>query len=348
VYYLRSNGPSGEVGPNSLNNSSLFIYNSLQYSQIFNDIRPQGINLINFNRASQITFTNTTPSSKFSYQEDVKSIKENAKNTYKTQYRLINSLDFENFIKKNFSNLIQDVKVVNNNSYVSEHLNYFKELGLSKPNLDSRILFNQISFGDACNFNNIYIYCAPKIPNNESKKFSKFLNIGLKEKIKNALEPLKVITSEIIFQDPVYVSVGLGVSTTEEINNKNLYPEIINETKLIIKKTNQSFISDSLIKENIVRLIFNYFDGLKIGEKIDIEYLNSNILKINGVESFYTERTINNTKIQINGFSFLVYNPVYSGFGEDIRIITQSLILPYFKVAYYDDFDVLMKNIVIE
>lgn len=348
VYYLRSEGPNGEVGPNALNGSLMTIYNSLLYSEIMSQVRPSGINVLSFEESIQLGITNSVPSSKFNYQEDSKSIKENAKNTYKTQYRLINSNDYENFIKKNFSNLVQDVKVVDNNSYISEHLNYFNTLGLSQPNLDSRILFNQINFSNSCNFNNVYIYCIPKIPQNEKTSYNNFLNIGLKNKIKDMLNPIKVITSEIVFQDPVFVSVGLGVSTSEEINGNLLYPEIISETKLMIKKLNQSFISDNSIKEGVINLFANYFKDQKFGKKIDLDYLNSNMYRINGVESFACERIINTQSIRIDGFSFLVYNPIYANSNEDIRIITQSIFLPYFKSSYYDSLEILAKNIVIE
>ncbi len=348
VYYLKSDGPSGEVGPNSLNGSRIFFYNSQLYSEIINQVRPTGINVLDLEEALQLSFINVLPSSKFSYQEDSKSIKENARNTYKTQYRLVNSSDFENFIKKNFSNLIQDVKVLDNNTYISKHLSYFSDLGLRQPNLDSRILFNQVNFSNSCNFNNVHVYCIPKVPQNENTPFNKYLNVGLKNKIKNALDPIKIITSQIVFQDPVFFSVGLGVSTSEEITNKNLYPEIINETKLRVKKNNQSFISDNLIREGIVNLFFNYFEDRKLGKKIDLEFLNSNILKINGVESFSCERNINGQIVKIDGLSLLVYNPIYSNPEEDIQIITQSLFLPEFKASYYENFDVLSKNIIVE
>lgn len=348
VYYLKSDGPNGEVGPNALDGSRLFLYNSQLYSEIIGQVRPSGINILDLEESIQLSFTNSVPSSKFNYQEDSKSIKENAKNTYKTQYRLVNNTDFENFIKKNFSNLIQDVKVINNNSYVTGHLAYFDNLGLSQPNLDSRILFNQVNFANSCNFNNIYVYCIPKVPRNENSPFNNYLNIGLKNKIKDALDPLKVITSEVVFQDPVFVSVGLGVSTSEEITNRALYPEIISETRLVIKKTSQAFISDNLIRENIVNLFSDYFSDQKLGKKIDLDYLNSNIYRINGIESFACERTINGQNVRINGLSFLVYNPIYSNPSEDIQIITQSLSLPDFKASYYDNLDVLNRSIIIE
>ncbi len=348
VFYLKSDGPNGEAGPNVLNGSRLFTYDTELYSDIMNQIRPTGIKILNLSEAAQLNFTNSLPSSKFTYQEDSKSIKNNARNTYKTQYRLINSTDFENYIKNNFSNLIQDVKVVNNNDYVSGHLQYLNEIGLSEPNLDSRILFNQVNFSNSCNFNNVNCYCIPKIPQNETANFNKFLSVGLKNRIKDALNPLKILTSEIVFQDPVYIEVGIGIASSDEINNTRLYPEIISETKLIIKKRNQSFISNNSIVENIVNVFKNFFDNQSLGKTIQIDTLNTGLLGINGIESFSTERTVNGQKINVNGLSLMVFNPVYSAPEEDIQIINQSLILPFFKAPYYGNYDVLKGNIVIE
>ena len=348
VFYLKSDGPNGEAGPNVLNGSRMFIYNTELYSDIMGQIRPTGINLLDLSEAAQLNFTNSLPSSKFTYQEDSKSIKNNARNTYKTQYRLINSTDFENYIKNNFSNLIQDVKVVNNSDYISGHLQYLNQIGLSEPNLDSRILFNQVNFSNSCNFNNVNCYCIPKIPQNETSNFNKFLSVGLKNRIKDALNPLKILTSEIVFQDPVYVEVGIGVASSDEINNMKLYSEIVSETKLVIKKKNQSFISNSSIVENIVNVFRNFFDNQSLGKTIEIDTINTSLLAINGIESFSTERTVNDQKIVVNGLSMLVFNPVYSAPEEDIQIINQSLILPFFKAPYYGNYDVLRGNIVIE
>jgi hypothetical protein len=348
IYFLKSDGPSGEVGPNVLDGTRLFLYNSDLYSEIMNEIRPTGMNMLTFNDAVQLNFTNNLPSSKFTYQEDSKSIKNNARNTYKTQYRLVNASDFENYIKKNFANLIQDVKVVNNESYVNEHLEYLNKIGLSKPNLDSRILFNQINFSNSCNFNNVNVYCIPKIPQNEISNINKFLSIGLKNKIKSSIETIKVLTSEIVFQDPVYMAFGLGVSSLEELNNKNLYPEIVDETILKIKKKTQAFTSDSLMIENIVNIFKNYFDDQTLGKKIDIEYLTTQLFSVNGVDSFSTERSVNGQTISVNGISFLSYNPIYFGPDEDISIVTQSLVLPFFKAAYFVDYEKLKNSISIE
>lgn len=348
VFYLKSDGPNGEAGSNVLNGSRLFIYNTQLYSEIMSQIRAAGSNILNISEAAQLNFENNLPSSKFTYQEDSKSIKNNARNTYKTQYRLINSTDFENYIKNNFSNLIQDVKVVNNTDYVEGHLQYLNEIGLSEPNLDSRILFNQINFSNSCNFNNVNCYCIPKIPQNETANFNKFLSVGLKNRIKDSLNQIKILTSEIVFQDPVYMEVGIGVASSDEINNKKLYPEIVSESKLVIKKKGQSFISDSSIVENIVNAFKSFFDNQTLGKTIEIDKINTSILGINGIESFFTQRVVNGETIVINGLSLMVFNPIYSAPEEDIQIINQSLILPFFKSPYYGNYDVLKGNIVIE
>jgi len=348
VFYLKSDGPNGEAGPNVLNGSRLFIYDTQLYSEIASQVRSTGTNILNISEASQLNFENNLPSSKFTYQEDSKSIKNNARNTYKTQYRLINSTDFENYIKNNFSNLIQDVKVVNNTDYVEGHLQYLNEIGLSEPNLDSRILFNQINFSNSCNFNNVNCYCIPKIPQNETANFNKFLSVGLKNRIKDSLNRIKILTSEIVFQDPVYMEVGIGVASSDEINNKRLYPEIVSESKLVIKKKGQSFISDSSIVENIVNAFKSFFDNQTLGKTIEIDKINTSILGINGIESFFTKRVVNGETIVINGLSLMVFNPIYSAPKEDIQIINQSLILPFFKSPYYGNYDVLKGNIVIE
>jgi hypothetical protein len=313
-----------------------------------NEIRPTGMNMLTFNDAIALNVVNNLPSSKFTYQEDSKSIKNNARNTYKTQYRLVNASDFENYIKKNFSNLIRDVKVVNNERYVNEHLEYLNKIGLSEPNLDSRILFNQINFSNSCNFNNVNVYCIPKIPQNEVSNINKFLSIGLKNKIKSSINTIKILTSEIVFQDPVYMAFGLGVSSLEEVNNRNLYPEIIDETILKIKKKTQAFTSDSLMIENIVNIFKNYFDDQALGKKIDLEYLNGQLFSVNGVESFSTERTVNGQTISVNGISLLTYNPIYFAPEEDISIVTQSFVLPFFKAAYFSDYEKFKNSISIE
>ena len=115
-----------------------------------------------------------------------------------------------------------------------------------------------------------------------------------------------------------------------------------------IKKNPSSFASNDSIKENIVNVFANYFNDQKLGKLIDIQNLNSSIFAVNGVESFSTERTLNDQNISVNGLSFMIYNHIYFEPNEDIGIVTQSFQLPFFKASYYENYDALRNNIIIE
>jgi len=168
VYYLKSDGTRGEVGPNAINNNTLFLYNTPQFNAIYNNIKTQQ-NYITSPEAALLQITNSSPSTLFSTLENSENIRNNAANTFKTQYRLITTQDFETYIKANFNNLIFDVKAVNNWDYLAEHMRYLYSIGLKAPNNDSRVLLNQVMFADSCDFNNIYIYLVPKIQNTNNK-----------------------------------------------------------------------------------------------------------------------------------------------------------------------------------
>lgn len=339
VYYLKSDGGPGAIGPNVLNGNRLFLMNTPQFNQIFNDIKtPQ--NYITSTQAANLQFTNPYASTTFSDLENVDDIRNNAANTFKTQYRLITTSDFETFIKTNFGNLIFDTKVVNNWDYTADHLRYLYNIGLKAPNLDSRILYNQVNFADSCDFNNIYIYLVPKIQKTDSTLVNNnFLSVGLKTFIENKVRPYKMTTSEIIIMDPVYVAVGLGVASNSEITGKLLTPDLITSTTLNVGRSPDSRISENEIKNRVVTTVKNYFDvaNVKLGQKIDLDFLNTSLLNIEGVETITTSRTINNQLIEKSGLSFLFFNPVYSEPTEDIQIVNQNLVLPYFKIPYLYD-----------
>jgi hypothetical protein len=44
----------------------------------------------------------------------------------------------------------------------------------------------------------------------------------------------------------------------------------------------------------------------------------------------------------------MIYNPIYYAPKEDIKIINQSLTLPFFKTSFYENYDVLKNSIIIE
>ena len=347
VYYLKSDGTRGEVGPNTINNNSLFLYSTPQFNTIFNNIKTLQ-NYITAPQAATLKFTNSTPSTLFSNLETSESIRNNAANTFKTQYRLITTQDFETYIKANFNNLIFDVKVVNNWDYLAEHVRYLYSIGLKAPNNDSRVLFNQVMFADSCDFNNIYIYLVPKIQKPLIERINNnFLSTGLKTLVTDSLQNIKMTTSEVIPMDPVYTAFGIGVASNAEINNSELTPSIIDETSLVIGRAVSSRFSENELKNQILTLIKNYFDikNVKLGQTVDINTLTTQILSIDGVTSVNTVRIANNQEIKRIGLSFLAFNPIYSNPKEDIQIINQTYSLPYFKIPYLFNGDTLLNQI---
>lgn len=350
VFYLRSDGTRGEIGANVLDGNDLFLYNSTTFNTIFNDIKNLYTTYLTPQQALTLNFTNDIASTTFGSLESSASMRQNAPNFFKTLNRLITTTDFENYIKANFSNIINDVRVVNNWSYLAEHVRYLYNIGLNSPNTDSRVLYNQVAFADSCDFNNIYVYIVPKFDTPNSYRIkNNFLSTGLKDNIVNSLQDVKMTTAEIIPMDPVYIAFGVGLASNAEINNKILTPEIINQTQLVIVRNNSSYYSESEIKNQVINIIKDQFSpaNTSLGQIVDITSLTTKILNIEGVDSLYTTRTVNEQTLRSANLAFIAFNPVYSEPTEDIQQITQNVSLSYFKIPYLYNDDTLSSQIVV-
>lgn len=330
IYYLQSDGKAGEVGPNTLNNNQLFLYNTQQFSQIQANTTTSGSNLINPSQSSYLTFTNTNASTQYSDKEDVDSIKTNAVNTFQSQYRLITTTDIENYIVQNFSNIICSVFAVNNFTYLNGHINYLIQLGITQPNRDSRVLLNQVKFATSCNFNNIYVYAVPNINQVTSLTTrTNYLNTSQKQLIINSLNPYKLATVNIVINDPVYMTVDLGVANSSE----ELTPDIGNQTYLQITINPSSLNNSQSIQQQVNNIFINYFSNTNnnLGLLINISDLSAQILNINGVISIQTIRG----SLIIPGINLLLYNSVYPD--ADISIVQQNTQLQYFQFPYLNN-----------
>lgn len=335
IYYLISDGTPGEIGPGVLDGNSLFLFSSTNYPAIITDTKDSNVTYITNDQTSLLSFTNDKPSTKFGEPETVENIRNNAANTFKRQYRLITITDYENFITNNFKNIIHDIKAVNNSEYLNEHMQYLYTLGLKYPSLESRILSNQITFADSCNFNNIYVYLVPKIIQTNSIKINNnFVSDAQKQFIDSFISPIKVSTTETIYMDPVYMSVNLGLSLPIE----QLELDIYTQTKLIVVKKANSRVNDDAIKTSIDNIFKNYFDpnNSKLGQEIDLTFLNNSISQVDGIKNFYTKRTTpDGTNLESPGISLLIWNNVYDK--EDIFVSTQNTPLKYFQFPFLYD-----------
>lgn len=331
VYYLRSDGKGGEVGVGALNGDLLKKYSTTQFNEILTDVIAGEYSFLN--ELVTLEFTNDTVSTYSSEEESVESIRSNAPGVFRSQYRLVTETDYENYVKANFANLISDVTVVNNWKYLSEQMKYYYDLGITNPNMASRPLFNQVNFADACNFNNVYVIAVPKLVAASTQPVV-VLSPAQKELIISSMRSEKTLTSEMVVVDPVYVAIGFAISK----NGSTVTPNDVENTRLTIVKDENSRRDSTSIKLDIENIFLNYFDrqNSELGQIIDIKTITSDILSVNGVKTFYTQRT-DNTLVKAERLSMLIWNPVYTN--DAITLLT-NYSLPYFKFAYlYDSFN---------
>lgn len=344
IYYLKSDKARGNIGAGTLDGNQLFFLNTDRLNTIMKDVRSGEINFITLEQANNISFTNTEASIPYNELENVKQIRQNAPNFVKRQDRLVTTADFESYILQTFSDILVDVKVVNNWEYLSDHIGYFYNMGLDNPLNDSRVLYSQINFADSCNFNNLYIYLVPRALISNDFNFSRgYLSLGLKDYVSSKLTDLKLSTIEPIFMDPVYMSVGFGSVSQDELYTKRLTKEIGSESRFVIVKATNNNVGNNEIREKVKNIILNYFSfsNLKLGQTINIEKLSQDIFNIGGIERFYTQRG----DIITPGLSLLLYNPAYYDILEDISILNQTTKLPYFKIPFWSNKENLLNQI---
>lgn len=340
VYYLKSQGDQGVVGPNALNeNSRLVRFDTIQFNEILTNLFGGNINFLNSNDVSNLSFENFNSSTQPKEAETIDEIKQAAPALYKSQYRLVTTKDFEVFVKSNFSNLISDVKCVNNWSYVSEYLKYFYDIGITNPNLTERALFNQVNYADSCNFNNVYLFIVPR---SVSQNLD-YLTPAQKELITSSFQNVKLATIEPTFIDPVYKAVSLGISQTTTSFDPTIDEELC---RLEITKSSSSRRNNQSIIEDVVNVISDFFNRtrLEFGKTIDIRLLTQQVLGIEGVQNIFTTRTDDPT-VRTEGLSFFIWNPIYPD--NDKKVSINNVPLKYFEYPFFNNINLLPSKIVV-
>jgi len=335
IYYLQSDGTKGEIGTNLLNNSKIFLYSTPQFNAIQTDTTPANLNLLTPTQVTNITLSNNDPSTPFKDVESVDSIRTNSSSTFQSQYRLVTASDYQTFVKSNYTNIVASCRVVNNWDYIQGHLKYYFDLGVTSPNTQSRVLFNQVKFADSTNFNNIYIYAVPNLSKTTSATTRiNYLNSSQKQLILNSVQDTQLVTTEVVMNDPVYMEVDLGVN----IPNQTLTPSIAQTTKLVITRSPTAKQNAKTLALQVSNIITNYFATTNdnLGLLLSINNLTSQILQLGGITNIQTVATLSDgTTYSVPGINFVVYNPVYPY--NDITIVNQDTQLPYFKFPYLNN-----------
>lgn len=335
IFYLNIDQNAVGVAPNTLINGKIVSYNSVVYNEIINDIKINQ-NYLNTSQLTEVSLNNEFPSTSYTEEESVDSIRKNAPKAFRSQYRLVTTSDYEAYIKSNYSSFISDIRVISNDDYLREHVRYLYNIGLNSPQLENRLLINQVNFANSCNFNNLYLYMVPNTPLQE------YLLSPQKELILNGTNPHKTITSKLVPMDPVYIYMDFYIKNPSIVPN----PSDLGNTGLVITKNPNTRRADSAILSDIQNLFNNTFNRNvnKLGQLIDIYQLTTNILNIDGVQRVQTYRSDIDTYVE--GISLLFWNNIYPE--NDSNVYSQNVTLENFKYPIFNNVSNITSRITIK
>jgi hypothetical protein len=338
LYYLVSQGQDGEIGPSSFTPQiKLIRYNTLQFNQIVQDLFENQFRYLTPTEINNLVFENTVNSTPVKAAEEADDIRKTAPANYRSQYRLVTTRDYEVFVKTNFTNLLADVKCVNNWDYVAGYLKYFYDIGLTEPSKTPRALFNQVQYADSCNFNNVYLLVVPR---SGSQNFN-YVVPAQKELINSAILGSKMATTETVFIDPIYKAVSIGIASSLTAADPSIDEELCRLE--VIKRTSSRRDNQSIIND-IVNVFTNYFnrDNVRLGQTVDVRLLTQQILGVDGVETFFTTR-IDDTSIRNEGLSLFIWNPNYPS--NDKLVTSNNIPLKYFEYPFFNNLALLPQRI---
>ena len=342
IYYLKSEGDKGIVSPGQLNGNQINFFTTPQFEAISNDIYDETFTFLPNENFSDLNFTNDVNSTSSREKETVDEIRTNSIKLFQSQDRLVTTSDYKFFINKNFSSIVHSSSIVSNQSFIKEFINYFYELGLDRPNDDSRFLFNQVKFSSPSQNNNLYLFLVPKINPVLEDNTINFLTTSQKNDIIENMEDNKMANIELIPQDPVYNAFSIGLTDDpNEILNK----EIIDSSFLVIKRNISERVSADSIKQKVNNIFVNYFKNRKIGDIISISDITNEILNLTGVTNVFTRRVKNGKNFDVQGLNMLSFNVIYDE--VDIEIISADINLPFFKFPFLFNNNII-SNIIVE
>jgi hypothetical protein len=340
IYYVTSNGTNGVVGANLMAGNQFSFYNSVTFNSIASNIYNSSVTLLPISQLPNLIVNNPNASSPISDAETVDDIRKNAPKLFSSQNRLVTRDDYKDFVERNYNIVVKSVSVLDNTQYTSRFLKYFYSIGLNKPNDDTRVLFNQVAFSNSTSFNNVYLFCVPKTATIINETLPNYLNSAQKQLIINQCSNKKDITHNVVCADPIYKAFDIGLQQVGEDSCIDLR----DKTALIIKKFNNSNISNERIIDRVVNTIKDYFDKVQLGQIIDLGELSNNIKSLDGVKDIATRRTDSN--FTVPKLNMVLWNPIYEE--DDVVFTSQNYTLEAFQYAFFYEISKLRQKIIVE
>ena len=363
VFYLESNGYDatlniGDVKGKPIQDPTLVvgISDDLLYRKIINceeqyNVDDTSIDEVKFIMSNINDVTNITASTVAQAEESIEDIKNLAPDYYKLGNRLITKDDFEYYVKNRYKNNIIDVKCQNNWDYISKFYGWLYKLGLTGQRLytakghrsvkdgayyisQARLVKHDYYFADPADQNNVYLWI--KMQNNIALE---------KQKLDEDLTAIKVLTSEMVFVDPVPYKFAICAAPIERamkylVDDSTFDGE--GETYLEVTISDNSLYSNTSIKLQINQLFMEFFNefNMKIGQVVDTNNLLNSIYNINGVQRVRTVFASQDLNEQgkkvyedryIDGISFATWSDAIIDPGDDLEVGTSNRSLEDFQ-----------------
>lgn len=342
--YLRSNGDEGEIGKELINipqQSKLSFgvagIDSTSNNELlksFLGIDPTDTSYIINNEAfinSKIYATIDQVSTTFAIMETVDEIKTAAPTHFRSGGRLLTAQDVENYIVQFFSDSIHDSKAMNNWEYMSS----FQKWCYDYDSLIPQISALGYKYADSCDFNNIYVWLQPNSSTNTVSKF-------VKNRLDSAMQPIKVLTAEMVFLDSIktYIWPYVG-DTPADIATNEQWPDA-DDTVIRIERDPNSLVSIESIRSKAVTIFDDYFNyqANELGSVIDAGELYNSLLALSGVSKVQTT----NGTITVDGVSLTRWSNIIVD-GADFTTFTGASKLQTFQFPVFYNTDTIINKL---
>ena len=204
------------------------------------------------------------------------------------------------------------------------------------------MLFNQVSFNDACDFNNVYLFCVPRLGAIVNETTPVDLFFAQKQSVINKLNGVKMVNQNIVVSDPIYIAFDIGLPVLSETT---LSTDIRNETKIRITRDPNQIISKEQIKSSVASYIIDFFsqNNNELGKFMDLSQLSFNILNLTGVKTLETIRTVNSIEYKVSKLNFIYWNPLYTS--SPVTSLGQNITLKFFEFPFFYEVSKLINKI---
>lgn len=294
VIYLQSNAEDGKIQNGEVEVKSMdlkvngFANSMLFYDMVFGGISKfkqtyRGLfvqnNVVKQN-CVKLQLNNLYQSSEPKAAESVDSIRQNAPGMFRMGNRLVTIKDYENFIIAKFSNLVRDVWVCNNTTYITTFYQWLNKYNALNVNIRK---YNYL-YSDTCDFNNVYLWMKSQTRNTLTN--DDFNSIIAKcNNIKTATVEVVPCNAIVKYFTPFVQHRDYPVDYSD-ISFATWSPNI----QIRVTKKPGTYFSNTQIIEDVTNKILNYFSiaNQTMGNTINIDGLYNEIMQLKYIESIKT------------------------------------------------------------